>query len=76
VWSAVRNGHARIGVGSQLHMDMTGFRRIDIKGVHVIPLAAPDHPLVQARQAAPPQARDFVQLVLSEQPAAEKENRV
>jgi DNA-binding transcriptional LysR family regulator len=68
----VRNGHARIGVGSQLHMDMTGFRRIDIKGVQVIPVAAPHHPLAQAREASPPQARDFVQLVLSErQPAAE-----
>lgn len=67
----VRNGHARIGVGSQLHMDMTGFHRIDIKGVQVIPVAAPNHPLAQANGAAPPQARDFVQLVLSEQPAAE-----
>ena len=68
---AVRNGHARIGVGSQLHMDMTGFRRIDIKGVQFIPVAAPGHPLAQASQAAPPPARDFVQLVLSErQPAA------
>jgi DNA-binding transcriptional LysR family regulator len=67
----VRNGHARIGVGSQLHMDMTGFRRIDIKGVRVIPVAAPGHPLAEANRAAPPQARDFVQLVLSEQPAAE-----
>jgi DNA-binding transcriptional LysR family regulator len=67
----VRNGHARIGVGSQLHMDMTGFRRIDIKGVQVIPVAAPSHPLASASEAAPPQARDFVQLVLSEQPAAE-----
>jgi DNA-binding transcriptional LysR family regulator len=67
----VRNGHARIGVGSQLHMDMTGFRRIDIKGVLVIPVAAPGHPLAKASQAAPPQARDLVQLVLSEQPAAE-----
>jgi DNA-binding transcriptional LysR family regulator len=66
----VRNGHARIGVGSQLHMNMTGFRRIDIKGVHVIPVAAPDHPLAQASGAAPPQARDFVQLVLSERQAA------
>ena len=37
----VRNGHARIGVGSQLHMDMTGFRRIDIKGVQVIPWPRP-----------------------------------
>jgi DNA-binding transcriptional LysR family regulator len=66
---AVRSGAARIGVGSQLHMDMTGFRRIDIKGVQVIPVAAPSHPLAQASEAAPPQARDFVQLVLSEQPA-------
>jgi DNA-binding transcriptional LysR family regulator len=68
----VRNGHARIGVGSQLHMDMTGFHRIDIKGVRVIPVAAPNHPLAKASDVAPPQARDFVQLVLSErQPAAE-----
>ena len=67
----VRNGHARIGVGSFLHMDMTGFRRIDIEGVRIIPVAAPSHPLAQASEAAPRQATDFVQLVLSEQPAAE-----
>ena len=67
----VRNGHARIGVGSQLHMDMTGFRRIDIASVHIIPVAAPSHPLAKASEAAPRQARDFVQLVLSEQTAAE-----
>jgi DNA-binding transcriptional LysR family regulator len=52
-------------------MDLTGFHRIDIKGVQVIPVAAPNHPLAKASEAAPPQARDFVQLVLSEQPAAE-----
>jgi DNA-binding transcriptional LysR family regulator len=28
---AVRNGHARIGVGSELHMDMTGFHRTQLK---------------------------------------------
>ena len=28
---AVRDGHAGIGVGSQLHMNMTGFRQVDIK---------------------------------------------
>jgi DNA-binding transcriptional LysR family regulator len=67
----VRNGHARIGVGSHLHMDMMGFRRIDIEGVQLIPVAAPGHPLAKASEAAPPQARDFVQLVLSEQPAAQ-----
>jgi len=67
----VRSGHARIGVGSLLHMDMTGFRRIDIEGVQIIPVAAPNHPLAQASEAASPEARDFVQLVLSEQPAGE-----
>jgi DNA-binding transcriptional LysR family regulator len=67
----VRNGHASIGVGSLLHMDMTGLRRIDIESVQIIPVAAPSHPLAKASEAAPPQARDFVQLVLSEQPAAD-----
>jgi DNA-binding transcriptional LysR family regulator len=68
---AVRNGHARIGVGSELHMDMTGFCRVTIKGVQLIPVAAPSHPLAMASEAAPLPARDFVQLVLSERLAAE-----
>jgi DNA-binding transcriptional LysR family regulator len=68
---AVRKGHARIGVGSELHMDMTGFCRVAIKGVQLIPVAAPGHPLAKASDAAPLPARDFVQLVLSEQPTAE-----
>ena len=67
----VRSGLASIGVGSLLHMDMTGFRRVDIESVQIIPVAAPDHPLAKANEAAPLQASDFVQLVLSEQPAAE-----
>jgi DNA-binding transcriptional LysR family regulator len=70
----IRNGHARIGVGSLLHMDMTGFRRIAIESVRIIPVAAPSHPLAQANVAAPSQARDFVQLVLSEQPAGESQD--
>jgi DNA-binding transcriptional LysR family regulator len=65
----VRSGAACIGVGSMVHMDMTGFRRIDLRGVRVVPVAAPTHPLAKASEIDPPQARDFVQLVLSEQPA-------
>jgi DNA-binding transcriptional LysR family regulator len=68
---AVRNGLARIGVGNALHMDTAGLRRIDIAGVRLFPVAAPDHPLARASEAAPPQARDFVQLVLSEKPEGE-----
>ena len=52
-------------------MDMTGFRRVDIESVQIIPVAAPSHPLAKVSEAAPLQASDFVQLVLSEQPAAE-----
>jgi DNA-binding transcriptional LysR family regulator len=66
---AVRSGVASIGVGSVMHMDMTGFRRIDIAGVRVIPVASPSHPLANASETAALEARDFVQLVLSEQPA-------
>jgi len=69
VEQAVRSGVASIGVGSVMHMDMTGFRRIDIAGVRVIPVASPSHPLASAREATALEARDFVQLVLSEQPA-------
>jgi DNA-binding transcriptional LysR family regulator len=68
---AVRSGRARIGVGSELHMDMTGFHRTQIEGVQLIPVAAPSHPLAKAGEAAPLPARDFVQLVLSEQLGAE-----
>src|SRR3981189_2657281 len=32
----VRSGLASIGVGSLLHMDMTGFRRVDIESVRII----------------------------------------
>jgi DNA-binding transcriptional LysR family regulator len=49
-------------------MNMTGFQRIDIPGVQVIPVAAPSHPLASANEAAQPRARDFIHLVLSEHP--------
>jgi DNA-binding transcriptional LysR family regulator len=68
---AIRSGAAVIGVGSKLHMDTTGFRHLDTAGVQIIPVAVPSHPLASANEAAAPQARHFVQLVLSEQPAGE-----
>jgi DNA-binding transcriptional LysR family regulator len=65
----VRSGLAGLGVGNLLHMDLTGFRVVDIEGVLIIPVAAPNHPLARAIEAGPPRLSDFVQLVLSEQPA-------
>ena len=67
----IRSGAAGIGVGGVVHMDMTGFRHVDIAGVHIIPVAAPSHPLASETEASQPRARNFVQLVLSEQPAGE-----
>jgi DNA-binding transcriptional LysR family regulator len=65
----VRSGLARIGVGSLLHMDLTGFRVVDIDSVNIIPVAAPSHPLARANEGGLPRSSDFLQLVLSEQPA-------
>ena len=68
---AIRTGAATIGVGNALHMDLTGFRQIDVAGVRVIPVAAPGHPLASAGETSPTEGRDFVQIVLSEQPLGE-----
>jgi DNA-binding transcriptional LysR family regulator len=69
VEQVVRSGLACIGVGNLLHMDLTGFRIIDIEGVLIIPVAAPNHPLAKANEAGPPRVSDFIQLILSEKPA-------
>lgn len=68
---ALRDGHARIGVGNQLHMGMTGFHRTDIQAVRMIPVASPSHSLARTTAAAPREASDYIQLILSERPAAD-----
>ena len=68
---AVREGHAGIGVGNQLHMNMTAFSRVDIEAVRLIPVAAPGHPLARADGGVPREASDYIQLILSERPAAD-----
>src|SRR6266853_1946702 len=65
----VRSGLACIGVGNLLHMDLKGFRVVDVEGVLIIPVAAPDHPLAKANGANPARLSDFIQIVLSEQPS-------
>jgi len=67
----IRSGGASIGVGGGAHIDTTGLRRFEIAGVQVIPVAAPGHPLAVANEAAGPRSRDFVQLILSDQPSGE-----
>jgi DNA-binding transcriptional LysR family regulator len=67
---AVREGHAVIGVGNPLHMNMTGFRQAAMQGVLMIPVAAPGHPLARTIGAAR-EASDYIQLILSERQAAD-----
>jgi hypothetical protein len=52
-------------------MDTKSFRRFETAGVQMIPVATPGHPLAAANEAATPPSRDFVQLVLSDQPTGE-----
>lgn len=68
---ALREDHAGIGVGNQLHMNMTGFRRVDIVAVRLIPVAAPGHPLTRAGSGAPREPSDYIQLILSERQATD-----
>jgi DNA-binding transcriptional LysR family regulator len=57
----VRNGNAWIGVG----------QRIEIGAVRLIPVAAPNHPLALSGATSSSRGRQYLQLVLSNQPAAE-----
>jgi DNA-binding transcriptional LysR family regulator len=66
----VRNGDGWIGVGGLAHIDNTGLHVIQIEGVRIIPVAAPNHPLALAGGASPSDDRKHVQLVLSDQPSS------
>jgi DNA-binding transcriptional LysR family regulator len=68
---AIRSGDAGIGVGSLLHMDLTGLRHFQIEPVRTIPVAAPQHPLAVADNASPSRALEHVQLVLMDQRGVE-----
>ena len=68
---AIRDGHATIGVGNQLHMNMAGLRRVDIEPVPMIPVAAPSHPLARTSGPAPREPTDYIQLILSERSPAD-----
>jgi DNA-binding transcriptional LysR family regulator len=62
---AIRDGDAGIGVGCTRHMNNEGLQRIEIGSVHILPVAAADHPLALAPAKA--RAREYLQLVLTDQ---------
>lgn len=63
---AVLNRTATIGVGGPLNNGIAGIERIAIGTVQLIPVAAPDHPLILAGRNPPGAAREHIQLVLTD----------
>jgi DNA-binding transcriptional LysR family regulator len=66
VMQLVQAGTATIGVSGPLVAPAPGIERIEIGGVDLLPVAAPQHPLAMSNSNAPGAARDHVQLVLSD----------
>jgi DNA-binding transcriptional LysR family regulator len=66
VTQLVQSGVATIGVSGPLVVRAPGIERVEIGGVDLVPVAAPQHPLADSRSNAPGVARDHVQLVLSD----------
>ena len=63
----VDTGIAKIGVsGGPIQMVMPGIERVQIGSVELIPVAAPSHPLAMNKSNAPGDARNHVQLVLTD----------
>ena len=71
---SLRAGAADIGIGSVLHMEVEGLQRIQLAGIQLIPVAAPDHPLAVAGRTKLGASREHLQLVLTEQPAASRQD--
>jgi DNA-binding transcriptional LysR family regulator len=69
---SLRNGAADIAIGSAIHMQSEGLRCIQLTGVPLIPVAAPKHPLALAGRVEMGATREHLQLVLTEQPSADR----
>ena len=65
---------SRASVWAAIHIDTNGLRHLDIVGIPIIPVAAPQHPLAAAPNSASLRAQDFMQLVISERPHGENKD--
>ncbi|MFA7602303.1 MAG: LysR family transcriptional regulator [Novosphingobium sp.] len=66
VMALVLDRKAVIGIAGPLAAEMPGIESIVIGSVPLVPVAAPGHPLAQARPITPGMGRDHVQLVLTD----------
>jgi DNA-binding transcriptional LysR family regulator len=69
VTQLVLDGSATLGVSGPPDTPIDGIERQEINGVHLIPVASPDHPLALAGQNAPGAGREHVQVVLTDRSA-------
>lgn len=61
----VLDGRASIGVSGPLFQELEGIERVGLGAVHIVPVAAPDHPLAKGK-LRPGAGRDHIQLVLTD----------
>lgn len=66
VAALVLDRKAVIGIGGPLAAEIAGIETMVIGSVPLIPVAAPGHPLAQARPLLPGMGRDHIQLVLTD----------
>ncbi|HEY1720286.1 MAG TPA: LysR family transcriptional regulator [Magnetospirillaceae bacterium] len=78
VTQLVLSGGAHIGISGHIFAEVPGLEHIKAGEVEFIPVAAPHHPLAAAPSNAPGDARNHVQLVLTDRSplTANKEYRV
>jgi len=69
VTQLVLDGSATLGVSGPPDTPIDGIERREINGVHLIPVAAADHPLALAGRNAPGAGREHVQVVLTDRSA-------
>ncbi|ESQ88974.1 LysR family transcriptional regulator [Asticcacaulis sp. AC460] len=62
----VLDGTARVGISGPLNVSAEGMERSQIGHVRLVPVAAPFHPLARAGRHAPGDAREHIQLVLTD----------
>lgn len=66
VTALVLEGKAMLGISGPLSAEMPAIENVIIGSVPLVPVAAPHHPLAEAKSLRPGMGRDHVQLVLTD----------
>ena len=66
VGQLVYDRSATLGVSGPLHANPEAFERIAVGDMELVPVASPEHPMARMSPIPPGEARDHIQLVLSD----------